>query len=526
MRKMNMMKKLTCMTCAIAMAVVGLVGCGNSAGSTGTGDAGTSGSGTVASVSEHDPDTVTIAFSSEPASMTWWDNEEMPSIYSAYLTNSFLMKIDPDTMEPVPDLAESVETLSDCEYVFHLRQGVYFHHGKEFKAEDVVATYNLIVQYPGSSPYVSSIQSVEALDDYTVKFTMNGPYPNLLYDVAYKYWFILPSDLIESGHDFASEPIGTGPFKMTEWSKGNYIVYEKFDDYWDKDNAPGVKKLIWKIIPEGTSRTIALQTGEVDMVYEVETADIDRIKEDPNLVLEQITSVENYCLTFNNDVAPLDDINFRNAVAYAIDRDAIVQGALDGYAVPNGTSIALGYWGSCEDGAFTYDLDKAKEYLAAWGGDPTTVTLPILAWSEQLVRVATIIQANLAELGINVEVVECDTATFSSLRASGDYTAALSYWSPSNAFNYIVRYDSSKRESVKGACNDAKVDELIAKIKVTIDDDERLELINECVRRVNEIAQQPSLYQPITFRAYNKDLAGIKFTAHGYFDFSNIHWNN
>lgn len=187
MRKMNMMKKLTCMTCAIAMAVVGLVGCGNSAGSAGAGDAGTSGSGTVASVSEHDPDTVTIAFSSEPASMTWWDNEEMPSIYSAYLTNSFLMKIDPDTMEPVPDLAESVETLSDSEYVFHLRQGVYFHHGKEFKAEDVVATYNLIVQYPGSSPYVSSIQSVEALDDYTVKFTMDGPYPNLLYDVAYKY---------------------------------------------------------------------------------------------------------------------------------------------------------------------------------------------------------------------------------------------------------------------------------------------------------------------------------------------------
>ena len=87
-----------------------------------------------------------------------------------------------------------------------------------------------------------------------------------------------------------------------------------------------------------------------------------------------------------------------------------------------------------------------------------------------------------------------------------------------------MRYDSSKRESVKGACNDAKVDELIAKIKTTVDDDARLELIHECVRRVNEIAQQPSLYQPITFRAYNKDLAGLKFTAHGYFDFSNIHW--
>ena len=483
------------------------------------------GSGTSVEPAERDKTTATIAFSSEPVSMTWWDNEEMAPIYSAYLTNSFLMKIDPETMEAVPDLAESVETVSDTEYIFHLRQGVMFHHGKELKAEDVVATYNLIVQYPGSSPYVSSIASVEAVGDYDVKFTMSAPYPNLMYDVAYKYWFILPADLIESGHDFASEPVGTGAFKMSEWSHGDYIVYERFDDYWDQDHLPGIEKLVWKVIPEGASRTIALQAGDVDVVYEVETADITRIQDDTALTLEQIPSVENYCLTFNNDIAPLDDINFRNAIAYAIDRDAIVLGALDGYAIPNGTSIALGYWGSCEDGAFTYDVEKAKEYMAAWGGDPASVTLPILAWSEQLVRVGTIIQSNLADIGINVEVVECDTATFTSLRASGDYSAGLSYWSPSNAFNYIVRYDSSKRESVKGACNDEYVDQLVAQIKTTVDDDARLELIHECVRRVNELAQQPSLYQPYTFRAYNKDLAGLKFTAHGYLDFTDIHWN-
>jgi peptide/nickel transport system substrate-binding protein len=500
----------------VFVTVLSLVACG---GSTKTAGGGKDSKG-------RDTTKATIAFSAEPISMSWWDNEEMAPIYSAYLTSSFLMKIDPETMKAVPDLAESVEAISDSEYVFHLRHGVYFHHGKEFKAEDVVATYNLIVKYPGSSPYVNSIVSVKAMDDYTVKFTMKGPYPNLMYDVAYKYWFILPADLIKSGHDFASKPVGTGPFKMTEWSKGDYIVYERFDKYWDKSNTPGIKKLVWKVIPEGASRTIALQTGEADIVYEVETADIKRIKADASLTLKEVKSVENYCLTFNNDIEPLNNINFRNAVAYGIDRKAIVLGALDGYAVPNGTSIALGYWGSCEDGAFTYDLEKAKKYLAAWGGDPSKVTLPILAWSEQLVRVATIIQSNMAALGIKVDVVQCDTATFSSLRAKGEYSAALSYWSPSNAFNYIVRYDSSKRSSVKGACNDKQVDELIARIKTTVNDDARLKLIYECVRRVNEIAQQPSLYQPITFRAYNKNLEGLKFTAHGYFDFSSIRWEN
>lgn len=505
------MKKRMSLVLALIM-VLGITACGSTAEEV------------AGSPANRDTTKATMAFSAEPASMTWWDNEEMASIYSAYLTNSFLMKIDPATMEPVPDLAESVETISDSEYVFHLRKGVLFHHGKEFKAEDVVATYNLIAQYPGSSPYISSISSVEALDEFTVKFTMKGPYPNLTYDLAYKYWFILPGDLIAQEHNFAAEPVGTGPFKMSEWSKGDYIIYERFEDYWNKDKMPGINKLVWKVIPEGASRTIALQVGEVDMVYEVETADIQRIKDDANLNLQEVTSVENYCLTFNNDIAPFDDINFRNAVAYGIDRNAIVIGALDGYAIPNGTSIALGYWGSSEEGAFVYDVEKAKEYLAAWGGDPGSVTMPILAWSEQLVRVATIIQSNMADLGIKVNVVECDTATFSSLRATGDYSAALSYWSPSNAFNYIIRYDSSKRESVKGACNDAKVDELIAQIKTTVDDDARLKLIEECVGRVNELAQQPSLYQPTTFRAYNKSLAGLEFTAHGYFDFSGIHW--
>lgn len=509
-------KRILCLLLAAVM-LLGLAACGEKEGAPGGKDADGGG---------RDTTKATIAFSSEPVSMSVWDNEEMAPIYSAYLTNSFLMKIDPETMEAVCDLAESYEAVSDSEYVFHLRKGVKFHHGKELKAEDVVATYEKIIQYPGSSPYVSAIVSVEAADDYTVKFTMNGPYPNLIYDLGYKYWFIYPADLIEGGHDFASEPVGTGPFKMSEWSQGDYIIYERFDDYWDKDHMPGIETLTWKVIPEGASRTIALQTGEVDIVYEVETADITRIQEDANLTLEEITSVENYCLTFNSDLEPFNDANFRSAIAYALDRDAIVQGALDGYGIANGTSIAMGYWGSCEDGAFTYDLDKAREYLAAWGGDPGTVSMPILCWSETLVRVGTIIQGCLSELGIEVKVVECDTATFSSLRATGDYTAALSYWSPSNAFNYITRYHSSKRASVAGACSDAVVDELIGKIQTTVDDDARLELINECVRRVNEIAIQPSLYQPITFRAYNAKLAGLKFSAHGYLDFSEIHWES
>ena len=146
------MKKLLSLLLALIM-VMSLAACA-------AGNKETPSQSATSDNAKRDISKASIAFSAEPVSMTWWDNEEMAPIYSAYLTSSFLMKIDPDTMEAVPDLAESVETVSDSEYIFHLRQGVKFHHGKEFTADDVVATYNLICQYPGSSPYVSSLVSV------------------------------------------------------------------------------------------------------------------------------------------------------------------------------------------------------------------------------------------------------------------------------------------------------------------------------------------------------------------------------
>ncbi|MEA4849049.1 MAG: ABC transporter substrate-binding protein [Clostridiaceae bacterium] len=507
--------KLISMLMAMLMIAGVCTGCGTSSDK----NAGT----------EDKKDTLTIAFESEPTTLSIWDNEEMASIYSNYMTNNFLMKIDPQTMEPVCDLAESYEVVTEnsdgnAEYIFRLRKGVKFHHGKEFKAEDVIATIDYVKKIPAANPYVGAILEVQKIDDYTVKFIMNGSYPNLLYDLGFKYCFIYPADLLESGHDFATEPAGTGPYKLTEWSKGSYLVYERNEDYFDTDNFLQIKKIVWKVIPEGTSRTLALQTGEVDLIYDVESYDVSTMEADDSITLEQVTSVENYCLCFNTDKAPFDDSNFRNAIAYAIDRDSIVQGALNGYGVTNGTSIALGYWGSYTGGAFTHDVDKAREYLKAWGGDPAAVDMSILCWSETLVRVGTIIQGNLSEIGINAKVVETDTATMSSQRASGDYQALISYWSPSNAFNYITRYHSSRRASVPGACNDSLVDDLVEMIKVTVNDDGRLELINKCVARVNEIAVQPSLYQPTTFRAYNSKLAGLKFSKNGYFDFTGAYW--
>ncbi|MDR1732205.1 MAG: ABC transporter substrate-binding protein [Synergistaceae bacterium] len=471
-------------------------------------------------------DSLTIATAIEPPSLSTVDNDSLATIYIHLLTNNLLVKADPETLNVVPDLAESWENPSDTEWLFHLHKGVKFHHGREFTAEDVIASIANAKKYPATIPYTEEIEKVEAVDKYTVKFTLRQPYSNLLYDLAYHFNYILPKDLLESGHDFSSNPVGTGPYKFVEWSKGNHITLEKFDDYWDATEKPSIKTITWRIIPEGTSRTLALEVGEVDAIYHVETADVQRLKSNPEFYVDQLASVENFYLCINTDIAPFDNVDLRNAIHCAIDREALIAGALNGYGVPSYSSIPMGYWGSWDGNAKPYDVALAKELLKKWGGDPTTVILPILVRTDELVRVATIIQDSLAQVGIKVDVVSVETATWHAKRASGDYVSGITSWSPSNAFTYVMRYHSSKRKSVAGACNDQLVDDLIAQMKSELDADKRLDLIHKIVERVNDLAIQPSLWQGEYFRAYNAKLKGIVSSATGYMRFHTARWTD
>lgn len=481
-------------------------------------------SSSVEAEDKSERDSLIIAIESEPGSLSTVDNDSLSPIYFHLLTNNLLFKVDMETLDVEPDLVESYEQPSDTEWVFKLREGVKFHHGKELKAEDVVASINNAKEYPGSRNYTEQIETVEALDDYTVKIVTPQPYANLLYDLAYHFNYIIPGDLLEEGHDFTQHPVGTGPYKFVEWRKGQDITLEINEEYFDEEEQPTIKTIIFRFIPEGTSRTMALETGEVDVVFHVEPADVERLMENEDIQVDRLMSVENKYLVINNALPPFDDPNLRLAIHCAIDREAVVEGALNGYAVPNYTSIAMGYWGSWEGNAKPYDVELAKEYLEKWGGNPADVKFPIIARTDLEGRIATIIQANLYEIGIMAEVVNMETATYHERRAAGDYTAAITSWSPSNSFTYMMRYHSDKNLAIPGSCNDPEVDRLIAEMKAEMDDDKRLEIIHELVELVNDVCPQPSLYQEEYFRAYNADLEGIVCAPTGYMKFHTAKW--
>ena len=132
---------------------------------------------------------------------------------------------------------------------------------------------------------------VEAVDDYTVRITTDGPYAGLMYDLGYHFNFIVPKELIESNHDFNSNPIGTGPYKFVSWSRGDSLKFTKNEEYFNEAEKAKITDVEWRFIPEGTSRTIALEANEVDFVYEVEPNDIERLKSNPDVEVAEITSV-------------------------------------------------------------------------------------------------------------------------------------------------------------------------------------------------------------------------------------------
>lgn len=468
-------------------------------------------------------DTLTIALHVEPATLGTVDNDSLASIYMNLLTYNLLFKADPETLDVVPDLCESYTQPSDTEYVFKLREGVMFHHGKELDADDVVASIKNAQTMPASEPYTGLMKEVEALSKYEVKITLAQPYSNLLYDLAYHFNYILPADLLESGHDFSSEPVGTGPYKFVSWDRGSSLVFEKNDAYWDESEMPVIKTITWKIIPEGTSRTLALETGEVDVIYSVETADVARLQADNRFHVEQKTSVDNFYMCLNTDVAPFNDVNLRQAISHAVDREAIIAAALNGYGTASYSAVPMGYYGSWDGHAAEYNVDKAKEYLNSWGGDPASVNLVILVRTDEHIRVATVIQSCLSDIGIQVTIEQIDNPSWVSRRTAGDYIASITSWSPSNCFTYLTRYASSRAASMPGALQDAETDALIEAMK-SASGDSQLEAMHAVVERVNDLSPHINLWQAEYFRAWDARLEGITISASGYVRFHTARW--
>lgn len=309
-----------------------------------------------------------------------------------------------------PQLAESWTNPDDKTYLFKLRKGVKFHNGKEFKAEDVVFSYNRIMAKETGSPRVSDlslIDKVEAQDEYTVKMTLKSAFAPIL--VKLENLRIMP----KGDNDFDKTPIGTGPFQFVEWVSGQKITVKRFDSYW---GGPAyLDQVVFRPIPEAATKLVELKTGNVDMLNEVPFKDIKGLEKEPNVQVYRTNSVVRDHLGFNVTKKPFDNKLVRQAIAWTIDREAITQALMYGFAKPTNVSVPDNNWAflTASKTAYGYDLKKAKDLLTQAGyPNGFEATIKVSPTYPEEVKMAELIQQSAAQIGVKINILQLEWSTW------------------------------------------------------------------------------------------------------------------
>ena len=312
----------------------------------------------------------------------------------------------------VGELAEDWSVSEDqLTWTFKLKEGVKFHNGKEMTAEDVKATFERAM-YTESGLCVTEIvkmfTSVDVVDTYTVSITTDEPYGPMESLLCNLSLAIMDADYIEKyGLEISTNPEaenGTGCFKLVSWDRDSEIVVERFDDYFG--TPAKLKKVVYTVIPEAASRTIALETGEVDVIDRPSVEDLKYLEDDSeNYSVTRKETISQRLFLFGCNDPIMSNVKVRQAVTYAIDRDEIISALFEGIAYPSTAPLSPVTFGYSNLGEIKQDLNKAKELLAEAGYpngfDTKIVTCERYAKGTQM---AEILSQQLAKVGINAAI--------------------------------------------------------------------------------------------------------------------------
>ncbi|WP_230983092.1 ABC transporter substrate-binding protein [Inquilinus limosus] len=359
-----------------------------------------------------------------------------------------LMDYKPGTTELVPDLAESFEVSADgLTYTFKLRHGVKFHNGRELKAADVKYSLDRVVQPETQSPgagFFDSIQGfedvskgkakelsgIETPDDYTVVFRLTRPDAPFLHKMALNFSHVVPKEEVEKyGADFGKHPVGTGAFKMTEWTLGQRIVFERNPDYFHK-GLPHLDKIVFEVGQEPVVALLRLQRGEVDIAGDgIPPAKFLEVTQDPAYkgLIIQGSQLHTGYITMNVKAKPFDDVRVRQAVNMAINKDRIIR-IINGRAKPANQPLPPSMPGYAADyKGYAYDVEGAKKLMAEAGQGSGFTTDLYVANTDPQPRIAQAIQQDLAQIGIKAEIKALAQANV--IAAGGDEKQSTMIWS-------------------------------------------------------------------------------------------------
>lgn len=423
-------------------------------------------------------------------------------------------------LDPVPELATEWDQDDDLTWRFTLREGVTFHNGDAFTAEDVKFSIERILDPEQASPRASMLEmidTVEVEDDHTIVITTGEPAPTLLAGLAVNE--IVPAGYVQEVGDeeFADAPVGTGPFTFEQWVPNESVTLTAYADYWD--GAPGVDGVVFRPIPEVSSRMAALQSGDAHIAADIPPDLSGELSGDTEAV--SVSGTRIFFLAMNVTQAPFDDHEVRVAVNQAVDKQTLVDALYEGNARELNQPAfpeMVGYSDDVE--GYEFDQEAASAVLE---GVDTAIEIDVIEPDRTL---AEAVAGQLQAAGLNVSVSVLEDQAFQDAIESGSSMAYLSSWGVAEGDADVImarHFWSPSREGAfyTGYTND-ELDTLIRDARSTVDNDEREELYAAATEIVVDEAPWAPLLNPEEIYGVSSQVSGWDPSPIGRFNIADV----
>jgi len=422
----------------------------------------------------------------------------------------------------VPWLAEKWHTSDNKNYTFFLKKGVRFHNGREMKAADVKFVFDRAMNPETKHPAIKQYEVIADIivkDDYSITFALKATNANFLLTMARQGSVIYPREAVDS---LKSEPIGTGPFKLGEWVRGDRIVLVKNPEYHVK-GLPKLDRVTYRFIPDPNAALAALKAGDVDAaMFGLGPEHIPDLQKDPRFQVIVGETTNDVIMSMNNSRKPFTDVRVRRAITYGINKPEVVKGAMFGFGRVLGTNVdPLNPYFVDMSGAMPYDPAKAKKLLAEAGyPNGFETVLKVAPQYYYTVRTGEVLADQLQKVGVKIKIEQIEWGQWlSRVWKDADYDLTIighaEAWDVGNYANprYYFRYDS------------ADFQKLFQESEVTVDDKARRELYVKIQRKLVEDAPVVWLYIHPRLAVTKKGVQGLwKDLPAPVFDLSEVSW--
>ena len=485
----------------------------------------------VASVAAQPAGTLVVGLVAEPVNLDPPQVTDLNSNRVGRRIVETLVTFPEESTQIVPGLAESWTISKDgLQYTFKLRRGITFHDGTPLNAEAVKFSIERQInpnhpayklgKYPFANFFFGNVKAVEVLSEERVAFLLNEARASFIAVLAQGAASIVsPTAVMKWGPDYPTHPVGTGPFRFASWDRGQRVVLEKNPTYWKYPVK--VERVIYRPIVEDQARLTELLTGTLDVIVGVPADFVSQLEQNAKITLLKQVGAHVWYLGMNNQKKPFDDKRVRQALNYAVNKDAIVKDVLKGTGAASRGPVLPGTWGA--DPAlkpYPYDPERAKKLLAEAGypsGFSTTLWVPESGSGMQApVAMSTVMQSNLKAVGVNVSLQTMEWGAYlAKLRTKEQELFALS-WMAGTEDPDMVMYPllhSSQWTPVgpnRALYKNARFDTLLQQARLTTDQAKRAQLYREAQRVLVDDAPWVFVDHEIQIAALSKRVQGFK----------------